>query len=86
MATYRVTTTTAAARALFKIKRRDRDRVTAAIRGLGTDPRPAGCFALQGRTGYRIRVGDYRVIHLVDDDEHVIEVRKVGHRRDVYER
>ncbi len=84
--TYQVTIERTALRALERIERRDRDRITDAIRGLATDPRPAGCVALQGRAGYRIRVGSYRVVYEVDDGVRIVTVAKVGHRRDVYER
>ncbi len=34
---------------------------------------------------WRIRIGDYRVIYTIDDMIRIIDVRKVGHRNDVYE-
>jgi len=51
---------------------------------LRDNPRPGGCKKLQGRDGWRIRVGDYRVIYHVQDDALVVLVLTVGHRRDVY--
>jgi len=36
--------------------------------------------------GYRLRVGDYRVIIDIIENEKVIAIRVVGHRRNVYER
>ena len=54
------------------------------IETLRDDPRPAGCEKLTGRELYRIRQGVYRVIYSVDDEAVVIEVIKVGHRREVY--
>ena len=59
-------------------------RVRDAIRELGEDPRPPGYTKLSGREGFRIRVGNYRVIYEIDDAEHTLNVMHVGHRRDVY--
>ena len=39
---------------------------------------------LQNRQGYRLRVGDWRVIYAVQEDELVIVVLKVGSRGDIY--
>jgi mRNA interferase RelE/StbE len=33
---------------------------------------------------YRVRVGDYRVVYEVHDDRLLVQVIRVGHRRDVY--
>jgi mRNA interferase RelE/StbE len=59
-------------------------RVRDAIRDLGQDPRPGGCRKLTARDGWRIAVGDYRVIYEIDDAQQVVTVVHVGHRRDVY--
>src|SRR5712692_6552589 len=45
------------------------------------NPRPAGRLALTGRAGWRIRVGDYRVIYEIDDAQHTVTILHVGHRR-----
>jgi mRNA interferase RelE/StbE len=42
-------------------------RVRDAIRKLCEEPRPPGCAKLSGREGWRIRVGNYRVIYEIDD-------------------
>jgi len=55
-----------------------------AIRSLAQEPRPAGCRKLTARGGWRIRVGDYRVVYDVDDQQQAVTVLHVGHRRDVY--
>jgi mRNA interferase RelE/StbE len=44
-------------------------RVCEAIEGLREEPRPPGCHKLSDREGWRLRVGDYRVIYEVDDDQ-----------------
>ncbi len=54
------------------------------IRELATDPRPPGCQKLSGQEKYRVRQGPYRVVYSVDDVQGVVEVVKIGHRRDVY--
>jgi mRNA interferase RelE/StbE len=60
-------------------------RIRTAINALGQDPRPRGSIKLAGSQGWRIRVGDYRVIYQIDDVIRIVSVTKVGHRRDVYE-
>lgn len=59
--------------------------IKAAIYELANDPRPSGCKKLRGRAGYRIRIGDYRIIYDVFDDVLTVEVIAVGHRREIYE-
>ncbi|WP_345799456.1 type II toxin-antitoxin system RelE/ParE family toxin [Flavobacterium pygoscelis] len=56
-----------------------------AIGSLSKNPRPSGCKKLKGRKGYRIRVGDYRVIYEIIDDILLIDVIDLGHREDIYE-
>jgi mRNA interferase RelE/StbE len=60
------------------------DRVLAALEGLQREPRPVGSLKLRGTGGYRIRVGEWRVVYDVDDVVRVVDVSRVGHRRDVY--
>ena len=59
-------------------------RLLKRVEALRDDPRPAGCEKLTGRGLYRIRQGVYRIVYSVDDAAVVIEVIKVGHRREVY--
>jgi len=61
-------------------------RVFKAMRALGTNPRPAGCKKLKGAhsESWRIRVGAYRILYVIDDDIRIVEVREVGHRKDIY--
>jgi len=62
----------------------DYERVKAAILKLSENSRPRGCRKLTGREGWRIRVGNYRVIHEIDDEQQIVTVLHIGHRRDVY--
>lgn len=56
-----------------------------AINDLADNPRPQGYRKLKGRKGYRIRVGDYRVIYEIFDHVLLIEVVDLGHRKDIYD-
>ena len=60
-------------------------RLIERIKLLQVQPRPSGSEKLAGRLNlYRLRQGNYRVIYSVDDQSHVVDIIKVGHRRDVY--
>ncbi|CAF3647514.1 unnamed protein product [Rotaria socialis] len=56
-----------------------------AIDDLKEDPRPAGIKKLKGRDGYRVRVGSYRIIYEIIDNELIVDVIAVGHRKDIYD-
>jgi mRNA interferase RelE/StbE len=58
--------------------------IVEAIRNLATTPRPPRAEKLVGHADWRIRVGDYRVLYLIDDQNRTITITKVAHRRDVY--
>lgn len=84
--TYKIELRPAAARALRKLDPPVRDRIRGAIALLAEDPRPPSARALRGRPGLRVRVGDYRIIYVVEDDVLLIVVVNLGHRRDIYDR
>ncbi|MCP9860809.1 MULTISPECIES: type II toxin-antitoxin system RelE/ParE family toxin [unclassified Cyanobium] len=74
-----------ALRSLSGLQQRDQQRVASVIDLLADNPRPPGCIALQGETGvYRVRVGDYRIVYEVMDQILIVQVVRIGHRRDVY--
>jgi len=75
-----------AARAFRRLQNPLQSRIAAAIDALANDPRPTGTAKLAGRNDYRIRVGDYRIVYAVDDDEHLVLIARIGHRREVYRR
>lgn len=52
---------------------------------LENDPRPTGYKRLQGlKDLYRVRYGDYRIVYTIRDDQLLVLVIQIGHRRDVY--
>ncbi len=59
-------------------------RISEAILLLESTPRPRTCKRLRGREGYRMRIGDYRILYLVDDTSRTVNIVAVGHRKDVY--
>ncbi len=84
MANYKLLVKPSAAREIEDLPRHERRRVVSKIQALATDPRPPGSERLSGRTQYRLRQGDYRILYEIRDREVVVVVVKVGHRRDVY--
>ena len=84
MSTYTVTSTPPAGREFAKLPAAVQPAIAAALRGLAADPRPPGCKKLKGQPGWRIRVGDYRVIYDVEDSSQSVTITQIAHRRDVY--
>jgi mRNA interferase RelE/StbE len=84
---YDVRLAPAAVRQLRKLEPAGRRRVQAAIDLLAAEPRPPSARQLVGGAGeWRVRTGDFRIIYEIHDQQLLVLVIKVGHRRDVYER
>lgn len=82
---YNIEFETSAAKALARIQRNYQVRITKAIAALATDPRPSGCTKLSGRKdGFRIRVGNYRVVYTISDSVRIVRIERIAHRREVY--
>ncbi|HEC56822.1 MAG TPA: type II toxin-antitoxin system RelE/ParE family toxin [Candidatus Syntrophoarchaeum butanivorans] len=60
------------------------DRIVKQLLALKGDPRPRGSKKLRGREGYRIRVGDYRILYVIDESKKMVEIVSVAHRRKIY--
>ena len=70
---------------LFKLPKEIQQRIVAALERIRI--RPEGYVTnLVGETGYKFRVGDYRVLMDIEQDKLLILVIKVGHRKNVYNR
>ncbi len=69
---------------LANLDKTEYERVRNAVASLVENPRPTKCKKLVGRDGWRIRVGNHRVIYEIDDIKREITVLHIGHRRDVY--
>jgi len=78
--TYRIELRPSAARALRKLEKQERTRIRGAIALLAQDPRPPGARSLRERPGYRVRVGNYRILYTIHDEVLLIVVVSPGHR------
>ena len=64
-----------------KITRRDFERLRAAISGLADEPRPEGVRKIRGaERAYRIRIGSYRVVYEVYDNDKLVLLLQVARR------
>ena len=83
-APYRVVFTRSARRELERLPKKEIERIAKRIHDLASDPRPVECEKLSGTDFYRIRQGDYRVLYRIDDAERLVDILRLGHRREVY--
>jgi mRNA interferase RelE/StbE len=61
-------------------------RIDRKILALAETPRPAGCKKLKGyKDHWRIRVGDWRVVYIIDDSARRVSITRIAHRREVYD-
>jgi len=65
-------------------QKKERQRIIRRIGQLAEDPHPPGSKKLSGNDKYRVRQGSYRIVYSVEDNELIVVVVKVGHRKDVY--
>jgi mRNA interferase RelE/StbE len=85
MATYKIEWKRLALKELEKLPRPMISKVVSAVDNLSSNPFPHGVRKLMGtESSYRIRVGDYRVLYSVIEKRLIIEIIRVGHRKDVY--
>jgi len=72
------------AKDLRQIPKKDVKRILNRIKKLSNEPRPTGVEKLSGQDRYRVRQGAYRILYEILNNELVVVVIKIGHRRDVY--
>ena len=81
---YRLIIRHQAEKELGRLGHGDGQRIGSKVLLLETNPFPPGVSALQGRRGYRVRIGDYRVLYELDELSKTVTVTSIGHRGDVY--
>ena len=83
---YTIKITSSAQKEIKKLPPKEIARILPAIQNLAEEPRPSGCKKLVGsKNYYRIRIGDYRVLYMIEDTIRIVEVSGVRHRREAYE-
>lgn len=84
MTKFRLSFKASVAKDLRQIPKRDVQNILKRIEGLADDPRPSGSEKLSGQERFRVRQGTYRIIYEIKDQELIVMVVKIGHRRNVY--
>ncbi len=84
MTKFRLSFKASVAKDLRQIPKHDVQSILQRIERLADDPRPSGSEKLSGQERYRVRQGTYRIIYEIREQELVVMVVKIGHRRDVY--
>lgn len=87
MAEYRVLIPKQAGKRLDNLPRDVLRRIYRRLKDLEADPRPSWATQLRGEPpGWRFRVGAYRVLYEIDDEDRSVVIRDAGHRREIYRR
>jgi len=85
MDTYKIEWKRSAIKELEKLPRPMISRIVSAVDNLSSTPYPQGVRKLAGtEDSYRIRIGNYRVIYKIIENKLIVEIIRVGHRKDVY--
>ena len=77
--------TAAALKALRRIPRNVADLIRQKVQEVAADPAARNVKKLKGREGYRLRVGDWRVVYDIEDEVLVLIVIDVGPRGGIYD-
>ena len=82
---YEIIFSNKAKKQLFKLEKNIQERIIAALERIRIRP-DSFITKLVGDPGFKLRIGDYRVIMDIDNNNLLILVIKIGHRRDIYKR
>lgn len=85
MAPFNIKWKSSAKKELKKIDRTEIPKILSEVEKLSKDPYPSNHKKLLGTEHiYRIKIGNYRVIYFIENDELIIEIIRVRHRKEVY--
>jgi mRNA interferase RelE/StbE len=82
---YKITLARSARKELERFPAKEVGKIFPKIEALAQEPRPSGCRKLVGESNlWRIRIGSYRVVYSVDDNQNLIDIVAVRHRSEAY--
>jgi mRNA interferase RelE/StbE len=84
MVKYKIEIKKSAVKEISKLPSRELKRTLKAIKSLSNNPRPFGAIKLTSEEKYRLRVGDYRILFQIFDENFTVVIVKVRDRKDVY--
>lgn len=83
--TYKIIFTDKSLRQLKKLEKDEQDRIIRALERIRIRPE-VHITKLVGDPGYRLRVGDYRIILDMEKRKLFILILKIGHRKNIYKK
>ena len=87
MKRHTVVLTKTAEKNLHRLPVRVIEKIIGVLKSLEENPRPAGCKKLKGcKNLWRASVGDYRLIYAIEEVIMLVDVREIGHRKDIYDK
>ncbi len=81
MVKYKIEFKQSAYKELKSIPKKDLKRILTKIESLSDNPRPNDCKKLSALERYRIRQGNYRILHSIENEILTIYIVKMGHRK-----
>ncbi|MDD5083108.1 MAG: type II toxin-antitoxin system RelE/ParE family toxin [Dehalococcoidales bacterium] len=81
---YRIELKRPAQRALDRLPKGDFEAVLETVISLAGSPQPKGVEKIKSAGLWRVRQGDYWVVYSIDDNQKIVTVARIGHRREIY--
>jgi mRNA interferase RelE/StbE len=81
---YKIELRRRAQRALDRLPKTDFQAVGETVKELAQTPRPRGIEKVKSTGLWRVRQGDYRIVFAIDDNQQLVTVVRIGHRREIY--
>jgi mRNA interferase RelE/StbE len=83
---YQIVVSREVAKAMRRLPKTAQRAIVEAFVSLGEQPRAGKQLTAELAGIWSLRRGDYRILYRIDDRRRLVEIARVGHRRDVYER